>query len=91
MKRRLSPGIKVRVVAEQNQISKAYYETSTPGFTTVEFLLAYTYSKNLKVYGGISNLFNTNYYEHLNRRIVGSSAPYLEPGRVCYLNLIISL
>lgn len=91
LKRRLTPGFKLRMVSEQNQISEAYYESSTPGFTTLEIILSYQYNSQLTVYGGISNVFNTNYYEHLNRRIVGSSSPYLEPGRICYLNLIIKL
>jgi iron complex outermembrane receptor protein len=91
LKGRLTPGFKLRMVSAQNQISEAYYETSTPGFTTLEILLSYQYNTQLTVYGGISNVFNTNYYEHLNRRIIGSSAPYLEPGRICYLNLIIKL
>jgi len=54
-------------------------------------MVTYHYSNQVTLYGGVSNLFNTNYYEHLNRRIVGSLSPYLEPGRICYLNLIINL
>ncbi len=91
LKGRLTPGFKLRMVSAQNQISEAYYETNTPGFTTLEILLSYQYNTQLTIYGGISNVFNTNYYEHLNRRIIGSSTPYLEPGRICYLNLIIKL
>jgi len=91
LKNQLSPGIKWRMVAAQNQVSKAYYEKTSPAFTTVELMVTYHYSNQVTLYGGVSNLFNTNYYEHLNRRIVGSLSPYLEPGRICYLNLIINL
>ncbi len=91
LKRKLTPGINFRIVAEQAKVSEAYYESTTPGFNTVELTLAYRYNEQLTIYGGISNLFNTNYYEHLNRRIIGSKAPYLEPGRVCYINLIVKL
>ncbi len=40
---------------------------------------------------GVQNIFDKAYYEHLNRRIVGSSDPLYEAGRSFYLNLTINL
>jgi len=75
-------------VAAQNKVSEAYYEPSSPGFTTLDFILTYEYNAHLKVYAGVTNIFNTTYYEHLNRRIIGSNALLYEPGRMFYMNLI---
>lgn len=88
---KLIPEINYRMVAKQNKVSEAYYEQSTPGFNILNFKLVYNYSKNLNITFGVNNIFNTNYYQHLNRRIIGSSAPYYEPGRIFYTNLIIKL
>ncbi len=88
---KLVPELHFRIAAEQSKVSKAYNESSTPGFNLLNFRLAYRYSKNLNLTFGVNNIFNTNYYEHLNRRIIGTKAPYFEPGRFFYTNLIIKL
>jgi iron complex outermembrane receptor protein len=89
--KKLVPELDFRMVAAQNKVSVANYEQITPGFMTVDFILTYHYSEYLSVYTGITNLTNTNYYEHLNRRIIGSKSPLLEPGRMFYLNLSFKL
>ncbi len=88
---KLIPELNIRMVATQNMVSEAYNEETTPGFTIINFKLNYKYNDQLQVNMGINNLFNINYYEHLNRRIIGSSSPFLEPGRIFYANLIIKL
>ena len=90
-KRKFVPEINIRMVASQNLASVAYNEDTTPGFTIVNFKINYTYSPNLQVNFGVNNVFNINYYEHLNRRIIGTISPFLEPGRLFYTNLIIKL
>jgi iron complex outermembrane recepter protein len=40
---------------------------------------------------GINNLFNQAYYEHLNRKIVGSILNLFEPGRSFFFNLIVTI
>ncbi len=90
-KRKLIPEIHFRMVSTQNLVSQAYYESSTPGFNLLNFRMNYIYSNNLSLTLGINNICNTTYYEHLNRRIIGSSSPFYEPGRVIYTNLIIKL
>lgn len=91
LKRKLVPELNFRIVSKQDKISEAYYEQTSPGFNLLNFKLNYIYNKNLTVIFGVNNIFNTNYYQHLNRRIIGSKTPYYEPGRVFYTNLIIKL
>jgi len=85
------PKLKVRMVAAQNHVSEASYEQTTPGFVVTSFLLNYTLNKYFKVSAGVNNLFNTAYYEHLNRNIIGSNYNLYEPGRVYYVNLIFNI
>lgn len=88
---RFVPQINIRLVAPQNQISQAYDEISTPGFLIAGLNLFYKYNNYLSLSGGINNLFDKTYYEHLNRRIIGSKASMYEPGRIFYLNLILNI
>ncbi len=90
-KNRLTPEINIRMVAKQNKISKAYDEQNTPGFNLINFKVSYVYSQRLNINLGVNNIFDINYYEHLNRRIIGTHSPFYEPGRLFYTNLIINL
>ena len=85
------PSVSLRMAAAQNRISQAYNEKTTPGFAIVNLDLRYNFNSILTVYAGIKNLFNTAYYEHLNRNIIGTSYPLYEPGRIFYANLIFHL
>ncbi|NOX46138.1 MAG: TonB-dependent receptor [Chlorobi bacterium] len=87
-KGKLKPELSVRMVAAQNHVSDAFYENTAPGFTIANFMLRYDYNKNFMVSGGVNNIFDKAYYEHLNRNVVGSKLSLYEPGRVFYLNLI---
>jgi len=87
----LVPGVGIRFVSGQNKISQAYYEKETPGFALLDFNLFYKYNNVLSISSGIENLLNKTYYEHLNRRIIGTETPLYEPGRVFYINLILSI
>ncbi len=89
LQQRLEPSLSLRVVAAQHHISKSYVEQETPGFALLNMGLKYLYNSNLSVYAGINNLFDQLYYEHLNRRILGSKSPLYEPGRLFYVNVII--
>lgn len=81
-KNSLIPSLNFRMVASQNKVSTEFMEDATPGFGILDFNLVYRYSDNLSFMGSISNIFNTAYYEHLNRRIIGSKSPFYEAGRV---------
>ncbi len=84
---KLVPKVTLRLVAAQNRVSEAFLEKTTPGFVTADLGFKYQYNSNFTIYAGINNLFNKNYYEHLNRITVKNRAPLYEPGRIFYVNL----
>ena len=88
---RLVPNINVRMVAAQNDISAAYMEEESPGFVLLNFNFAYKFNTYLKVTGGVSNILDKAYYEHLNRRIIGGKGNLYEPGRVFYMSVYFNI
>ena len=87
LKGKLIPKISCRLVAAQHHVSKAFYEPETPGFALLNFSVAYKVNKNIDINAGVNNVFDVSYYEHLNRKIVGSIEKLYEPGRVFFINL----
>jgi iron complex outermembrane receptor protein len=49
-------------------------ETFTPSFTTVNIRGYWNPTRNINVVGGIENLFNENYLEHLDLRLPAQGA-----------------
>lgn len=90
-KGRFVPNLSLRMVAKQNNISEAYMEDETPGFMLLNFNFMYQFNDFLKLTGGVSNILDKAYYEHLNRRIIGGKGNLYEPGRVFYLNLYFNI
>jgi len=90
-KGKLVPKINVRMVASQKHVSLAAYEQETPGFTLAGFSINYNFNKYLAVSGGVNNIFDVAYYEHLNRNIIGSTYNLYEPGRSFYINLFFKI
>jgi len=88
---RLVPNFNLRMVASQNHISEAYMEEKTQGFMLLNFNIAYDFNAFLKVTGGVSNIFDKAYYEHLNRRIIGGKGNLYEPGRIFYLSVYFNI
>ena len=88
---RLIPNASVRMVSEQNRISQSYGESKTPGFITAAVSVSYAPCRFASFVAGIENVFDTPYYEHLNRRIVGSTERLYEPGRVFYFTVIFKI
>ncbi len=89
--KRLQPSFEIRAVAAQMQNSKASYEDVTPGFILANFEISWQLLKKARMIAGISNLFNIAYYEHLNRRIIGTNENFYEPGRTVFVNLRMKL
>ena len=87
----LAPRISLRMVAAQKQISEAFMEEDTPGFMLLNLNVSYTFNSYFKLSGGISNILDKSYYEHLNRRIIGSTGKLYEPGRSFYINLYFNI
>lgn len=88
---RLIPKMTLRAVAAQDHVSKAQYEQASPGFMIMGFSFYYDITDVLSVSGGVHNIFDIAYYEHLNRNIIGSQSSLYEPGRRFFINLIFSL
>jgi iron complex outermembrane receptor protein len=86
----IEPSIEIRAVASQNQVSEASYEAGTPGYIIPNIGLAWQPSKAVRIMAGVNNLFNKAYYDHLNRRIIGTGGNFYEPGRSLFVNLKIS-
>jgi len=91
LKGKLVPKVSYRLVAAQHHVSEAFYEPETPGFSLLNFMLAYKVSKNIDINAGVNNIFDVSYYEHLNRKIIGSTEKFYEPGRMFFVNLYLSI
>ena len=87
LKGKLVPKISARIVADQRHTSEASYEPYTPGFALLNFSVKYNIIKYVSVSIGVNNIFDRAYYEHLNRKIIGTTGKLYEPGRVFYFNL----
>lgn len=83
----LVPSISARFVADQNHTSMAFYENKTPGFALLNCAVSYKFLKYFEVQASVSNVFDRAYYEHLNRKIIGTKANYYEAGRVFAIQL----
>lgn len=90
-KPRLKPQLTVRAVAAQNHVSISYYEEKSPGYVITDLALNYYPHKSVSLSAGVSNLFDIAYYDHLNRRLLGSNEKLYEPGRSFYINLKIKI
>ena len=88
---KLIPALDLRMVSEQKNISQAYGEDVTPGFILLNFNFLYDFNENLRLTGGVSNILNNAYYEHLNRRIIGGKGNLYEPGRIFYLSIYFNI
>ncbi len=88
---KLKPGVSVRLVSAQKRISEASYEEATPGFALLNFSVEYQPIKPVFITFGGNNLLNKAYYEHLNRKMAGSTTKLYEPGRSFFINLKIAI
>ena len=86
-KTRIVPDLKLRMVAAQRHVSEAFYEEETPGFAVLDFSVRWKVTKFIELNTGILNILNRFYYEHLNRRIIGSNENLYEPGRVFFASV----
>ncbi len=88
---KIIPSINYRFSGAQNRVSTAMQELTTPSFSLLDFSILYKHNQYFRVVGGVNNVFNISYYEHLNRRILGTNSRIYEPGRVLYINLIFNI
>ena len=80
---RYSIHFKGRFVADQERIAESFDETRTPGFSVFDLQGHVEPIKGLSVGAAVLNIFNRNYYEHLNRgyRNMPEQGLIYEPGR----------
>jgi len=78
-----------RFVARQGRISAEFGEEETPGFSVVNLTASARIPPYLRLSGGVNNIFDKTYYEHLNRRRRIDSLPINEAGRSFYLSMTI--
>ena len=81
LKDKLHPEVVFRHVIEQSRISTEFGETVTPSFSLLDVRLSYQVSDFIRFSAGVNNLFDENYYEHLNRSVRGANNPIFAPGR----------
>jgi iron complex outermembrane receptor protein len=88
VKKRILPEILFRQTFKQDRIATSYGETETPAFNVVDLKLSWLATKNITVTGGVQNLFDTAYYEHLSRSVRDIELrPIYSPGRSFYATL----
>lgn len=87
----LIPRLSWRWVAEQKNASFSYGEFSTPSFNLIDFGIQYNHSRYFTLNAGVNNVLDQAYYEHLNRRVMGSLDKLYEPGRVFFASLIFNI
>lgn len=87
LKNKLKPEATLRHVTGQDRISQEFGETNTPSFTLLDVKVGYAFTDQLSANIGINNLFDENYYEHLNRSVRGSNSPIFAPGRNFLVNV----
>lgn len=81
----------MRHVIKQNRIASDYGESKTPAFSLLDFKASYIFSKKVQLIGGVRNIFDEAYYEHLNRSVKGSQEPIYAPGRSFYFTFTLDL
>lgn len=90
-KNSLQSEVMLRHVLKQNRIATSYGETETPGFTVVDAKITWHIRSFITATGGVQNLFDTAFYEHLSRSVRSAEArPIYSPGRSFYLTMTLN-
>lgn len=91
MNDKLQPEIILRRVCKQDRIATSYGETETPKFMTVDAKATWSINKLLMLTGGVQNIFDEAYYEHLSRSVRNTEKrPIYSPGRSFYATLTLN-
>ena len=87
-KDKVQPEIMFRYAAKQDRIATSYGETKSPAFSLIDAKVSWHLKSMLTATGGVQNLFDVAYYEHLARSVRGvDTRPIYSPGRSFYLTL----
>lgn len=87
----LQASVELRAVADQNQVSEASYEEATPGYVLANLSVDVKPVSRVLITAGVLNLFDKAYYDHLNRKQLGTSGKLFEPGRTLFINIRITI
>jgi len=81
--KKFTSSVSGRFVAEQKRIAKSFGEKETPGFSVFDWKTKWKVSDKFYIGMSVLNIFDRNYYEHLNRsfRNMPESSVLWEPGR----------
>lgn len=91
-KNKFQPEFTFRYALKQSRIARTYGETETPDFFIANFRASYFVSNHINLSGGLRNIFDKAYYEHLSRSVKGSNNQSIyAPGRSFYITLALSL
>ena len=82
---------RVRMVARQGRIDPDFGEDESPGFVTVDCFSGLRLFDRYELDLNLSNLFDTNYHEHMTRENPFTGAEVPEPGRMVYVALRVTL
>jgi iron complex outermembrane receptor protein len=80
----------VHSVADQERVATSRFETPTQGATTVDLLGGWRSPHGFELIGGIRNLFDVFYVNHLNAKNPFTRQQIAEAGRVAYVRAIYS-
>jgi len=82
---KINTRVHARIASEQDRVSSSFMETTTPGFTVMDFYFVYSPWRFLDINFAVTNLFDVNYVEHLSRAYKNmgpnTGSLYYEPGR----------
>jgi iron complex outermembrane receptor protein len=89
--KKFHPELILRHAFKQNRVASNFGESKTPSFTLVEAKASYDFSEKISLIGGVRNIFDEAYYEHLNRSVASSDLRIYAPGRSFYFTLAFQL
>jgi len=80
---KINTHIHARMASEQSRVSTSFHESTTPGFTVLDFYITYSPWDFIDINASVTNLLDENYVEHLSRsyKSMEINSLYYEPGR----------
>ncbi|MDD2346229.1 MAG: TonB-dependent receptor, partial [Bacteroidales bacterium] len=88
---KLNPSVQFQYIYKQDIISVSYNELASPEYFLVDLALEWKY-RFIALRTGVENVLNENYYDHLNRRVLGGNLDdkIYEPGRNYFVTVRLS-
>jgi iron complex outermembrane receptor protein len=91
--KKINTHIHARMASEQSRVSTSFQESTTPGFTVLDFYITYSPWDFIDINASVTNLLDENYVEHLSRsyKSMEINSLYYEPGRSFNIGLKVRL